>query len=58
MPLKEIARKVGISQQTAFDWRHKILSAVEGVSDCKFKGIAEIDDVWFLYSQKGRKGLR
>lgn len=56
--MKEIARKVGISQQTAFDWRHKILSAVEGVSDCKFKGIAEIDDVWFLYSQKGRKGLR
>lgn len=58
MSLKEIASKVGISHQTAFDWRHKILSAVEGDSDGKFEGIAEIDDVWFLYSQKGRKGLK
>ena len=24
----------------------------------QFEGITEIDDVWFLYSQKGRKGLK
>jgi len=58
MSLKEIASKVGISHQTAFDWRHKILSAVNVDTDDKFEGIAEIDDVWFLYSQKGRKGLK
>ncbi len=56
MPIKKIASRVGISVQTAFDWRHKILS---GINDkrVKFEGITEIDDIWFLYSQKGRKGL-
>lgn len=26
--------------------------------DKPFEGITEIDDIWFLYSQKGRKGLK
>ncbi|TAJ12580.1 IS1595 family transposase [Marinilabiliaceae bacterium JC017] len=56
LPIKKIAEKVGISVQTAFDWRHKILASL-GNNNGKFEGITEIDDVWFLYSQKGRKGL-
>ena len=56
-PIKQIAQKVGISVQTAFDWRHKILSGL-GREDKSFEGITEIDDIWFLYSQKGRKGLK
>jgi transposase-like protein len=56
-PIKQIAKKVGISTQTAFDWRHKILSGM-GKEEKEFNGITEIDDIWFLYSQKGRKGLR
>ena len=55
-PIKQIAKKVGISVQTAFDWRHKILSGTVK-NDKSFEGITEIDDIWFLYSQKGRKGL-
>lgn len=55
-PLKKIAAKVGISIQTAFDWRHKILSGLNQEAG-KFDGVTEIDDIWFLYSQKGRKGL-
>jgi len=55
-PLKQIAKKVGISIWTAFDWRYKILSGT--IKDDKsFKGITEIDDIWFLYRQKGWKGL-
>jgi len=55
-PIKQVAKKVGISIQTAFDWRHKILSGT--IKDDKsFEGKTEIDDIWFLYSQKGRKGL-
>lgn len=55
-PIKQIADKVGVSIQTAFDWRHKILSST--INDDKpFEGITEIDDIWFLYSQKGRRGL-
>ena len=56
LPVKKIAQKAGISNQTAFDWRHKILSAISS-GEAKFEGITEIDDIWFLYSQKGRKGL-
>jgi transposase-like protein len=55
-PLQKFATKVGISIQTAFDWRHKILSGATD-KEKKFEGITEIDDIWFLYSQKGRKGL-
>jgi transposase-like protein len=56
LPLKKMAKAIGISIQTAFDWRHKILSGMSNNSE-KFEGITEIDDIWFLYSQKGRKGL-
>ena len=54
-PIKQIAKKVGMSIQTAFDGRHKILcGAIK--DDKSFEGKTEIDDIWFLYSQKGRKG--
>lgn len=55
-PIKQIAKKIGISIQTAFDWRHKILSGIPK-EEKPFEGTTEIDDIWFLYSQKGRKGL-
>ncbi len=56
LTLESIAAKVGICIKTAFEWRHKLLS-IKINDDKKFDGISEIDDVWFLYSQKGRKGL-
>jgi len=55
-PLKEMASKIGISIQTVFDWRHKILGGGKD-TNVHFDGITEIDDVWFLYSQKGRRHL-
>ena len=57
LPLSVMSEKIGISIQTAFDWRHKILSGLSVTTD-EFNGITEIDDIWFLYSQKGRKGLK
>lgn len=56
MPLNKLANKLNISIPTAFDWRHKILLALPE-SSSKFEGETQIDDLWFLYSQKGRKGL-
>ena len=47
IPLKNIAAKVGISIQTAFDWRHKILCNLRE-TNTHFKGLTEMDDVWFL----------
>lgn len=55
--LKTLSVRIGISIKTAFDWRHKILISL-GSEAPNFKGITEIDDIWFLYSQKGRKGLK
>ena len=56
LSLQSIATKVGICIKTAFEWRHKLLSA-SIADDERFNGISEIDDIWFLYSQKGRQGL-
>jgi transposase-like protein len=56
MSLEKIAQKLNISIPTAFSWRHKILLSLPELSS-KFEGDTEIDDLWFLYSQKGRKGL-
>jgi len=58
--LKSIAymsEKIGISIPTAFDWRHRILSSIPKKKE-KFEGQTQMDDLWFLYSQKGRKGLK
>jgi transposase-like protein len=56
--LRAIASKMDISLKTAFDWRHKILTAFEELHKTKFNGIVEVDDVWFLKSEKGKRGLQ
>jgi len=56
MSLEKTAKRLNISIPTAFAWRHKILLSLPA-SVSKFEGDTEIDDLWFLYSQKGRKGL-
>jgi len=57
LTISEMEKEIGISRQTAFDWRHKVLASFAGQID-QFEGITEIDDQWFLYSQKGRNGLQ
>lgn len=57
IPLKTMSHRLDISVQTAFDWRHKILCGLRSnIGD--FENITEVDDIWFLYSQKGRQGLK
>ena len=55
--LKAQAEEFGISTSTAFEWRHKALVALRSEAP-EFKGATEMDDIWFRYSQKGRKGLK
>ncbi len=55
--IKAMSIRFDISVPTAFNWRHKILLALP-VTDDKFEGETEIDDLWIRYSQKGRKGLK
>lgn len=56
LPLKLMCKKVGISIQTSFDWRHKLIGSLTN-SDKTFINETQVDDIWVNYSQKGRKGL-
>jgi transposase-like protein len=47
LPLKQMSLRLGISIQTSFDWRHKILSSLS-TENKDFEGITEMDDLWFL----------
>jgi hypothetical protein len=54
--LRACAREVGISLPTSFRWRHKILSAIQGLEGgINFSGITEADELLMQYSEKGRR---
>ncbi|CAG5079906.1 IS1595 family transposase [Parvicella tangerina] len=53
--IRDISKKLGLSIQTVFDWRHKLLSSIENIDSKEFKGIVEMDDVQMRFNQKGRK---
>jgi transposase-like protein len=55
--IAECAKRTGISIQTSFDWRHKVLSSLRSLSPDGFEGISESDDIFFNYSEKGSKKL-
>lgn len=53
--IQKSAKELGISVQTSFDWRHKILSAFQETRVKEFSGILESDDFFLLESKKGQK---
>ena len=53
--LKKTSEKLEYTRGTAFNWRHKFLSAVEQDEQTNFEGITESDEIHFLHSQKGKK---
>jgi transposase-like protein len=56
--LEKCAKLTGISKQTAFDWRHKILSALgKFQKEQMLSGICESDDVFIEFSEKGNQNL-
>ena len=57
LPLRKAAKEVGISLQTAFNWRHKILSSLKELESDHFKGVVEADEFYLRFSEKGRKDL-
>jgi len=56
--IAKCAQHTGISIQTSFDWRHKILGSLQSLAPAKFEGISESDDIFFNYSEKGSKNLK
>ena len=55
--IRKSAKETGISIQTSFDWRHKLLTSFSVVSPEGFEGIVESDDLFFLHFEKGNKNL-
>lgn len=57
LSLRKCAKLVGISLQTAFEWRLKILHALTQIKNQKLEGILEADETYVLYSEKGKREL-
>ena len=55
LSLRKIAYKLNINVATAFSWRHKLMKTY--VSNQKLTGIAEADETFFLYSEKGNRSI-
>ena len=56
--LRRCAQEVGISFPTSFDWRHKILKALDRVSKQPLENMVEVDETFFLFSEKGSKLIK
>jgi transposase-like protein/IS1 family transposase len=55
--LRKSAEIVGVTWVTLFYWRHKLLNALKQIDFEQFEGIVEVDETYFLYSQKGQRGI-
>jgi transposase-like protein len=58
LSLRDASKKTGICVNTAFKWRHRILSSFNDIGCSKMEGIVEADETFFLYSEKGNKKLK
>ena len=52
--LDKIKESLSINKKTAFDWRHKILAALQDTDKENFTGITESDGTFFLDPKKGQ----
>ncbi|MBO9131533.1 IS1595 family transposase [Bacillus sp. 165] len=55
--LRKCEQILGIKWVTLFYWRHKILNALKEIEVDGFEGIVEMDETYFLYSEKGSKSI-
>jgi transposase-like protein len=56
--LRKSAELIGdVHYVTLFYWRHKVLSALNQIDFEKFSGIVEMDETYFLYSEKGKRNI-
>ncbi|MED4727222.1 IS1595-like element ISAnmi1 family transposase [Aneurinibacillus migulanus] len=57
MSLRESSKELGVHHVTLFYWRHKVLAALEQMQIEQFEGILEVDETYFLFSEKGKKNI-
>jgi transposase-like protein len=58
LTLRRVAASLGIHVATAFHWRHLILDEMRRRDSATLSGSIELADLWFAYSEKGRRGLK
>jgi len=58
MPIKKIAKELGISIQTSFDWRHKILSSLAQFIPDQLTDEVECDELELALNEKGNRNLK
>jgi transposase-like protein len=46
-----------VTHVTLFYWRHKILAALKQIPTETFHGIVEMDETYFLFSEKGKRNI-
>lgn len=57
LSIREAAKEVGISIQTSFRWRHRLLSSLNSIVPEHLDGIVETDDFQLSLSEKGNRNL-
>jgi hypothetical protein len=55
--LRKASEMIEVHYVTLFYWRHKVLSAIKQMDFDQFSGIVEMDETYFLYSEKGKRNL-
>ncbi|RWZ54472.1 IS1595 family transposase [Halobacillus fulvus] len=55
--LRKASELIDVHYVTLFYWRHKLLSALNQMDVEQFQGIVEMDETYFLYSEKGKRKL-
>ncbi|MNK43516.1 hypothetical protein D3C87_622250 [compost metagenome] len=53
--LRKSSELLEVHYVTLFYWRHKLLSAIKEMDFDQFEGIVEMDETYFLYSEKGKR---
>jgi transposase-like protein len=55
--IRETAKRLNVAVSTIFNWRHKVLTALKRMEPKEFEGLLEVDETYFLYSEKGNKNI-
>jgi transposase-like protein len=55
--MRAIAKEIGISLQTSFDWRHKILGSLDTLTPDQLGELEECNEMEIAINEKGEKSL-
>ncbi len=57
LTVRDAARILGVDKDTAFRWRHRLLSGVDAADATVLDGAVALCETWFTHSEKGSRRL-